>query len=94
MKAVSFMYGPPGTGKASLAGAVAHHTDCTFIRVKYIGKGSRMVDFLSTVLGLLVWNQNGDSEVQRIEASNKNMVNVPSLGTVDVDADHYSELRV
>jgi len=41
---------PPGTGKTLLARAVAHHTDCTFIRVsgaelvqKYIGEGSRMV---------------------------------------------------
>ena len=39
-----------GTGKTLLARAVAHHTDCTFIRVsgselvqKYIGEGSRMV---------------------------------------------------
>merc|ERR1711977_289511 len=44
------LYGPPGTGKILLARAVAHHTDCTFIRVsgselvqKYIGEGSRMV---------------------------------------------------
>ncbi len=44
------MYGPPGTGKTLLARAVAHHTDCTFIRVsgnelvqKYIGEGARMV---------------------------------------------------
>ncbi|KAK2974354.1 hypothetical protein RJ640_021210 [Escallonia rubra] len=44
------LYGPPGTGKTLLARAVAHHTDCTFIRVsgselvqKYIGQGSRMV---------------------------------------------------
>ena len=44
------LYGPPGTGKTLLARAVAHHTDCTFIRVsgselvqKYIGEGSRLV---------------------------------------------------
>jgi len=44
------MYGPPGTGKTLLARAVAHHTECCFIRVsgselvqKYIGEGSRMV---------------------------------------------------
>merc|ERR1711907_407153 len=44
------LYGPPGTGKTLLARAVAHHTDCGFIRVsgselvqKYIGEGSRMV---------------------------------------------------
>jgi 26S proteasome regulatory subunit T6 len=44
------LYGPPGTGKTLLARAVAHHTDCQFIRVsgselvqKYIGEGSRMV---------------------------------------------------
>src|SRR6267154_398838 len=43
------LYGPPGTGKTLLARAVAHHTDCKFIRVsgselvqKYIGEGSRM----------------------------------------------------
>ena len=27
------LYGPPGTGKTLLARAVAHHTDCQFIRV-------------------------------------------------------------
>jgi len=27
------LYGPPGTGKTLLARAVAHHSDCTFIRV-------------------------------------------------------------
>ena len=44
------LYGPPGTGKTLLARAVAHHTNCTFMRVsgselvqKYIGEGSRMV---------------------------------------------------
>lgn len=44
------LYGPPGTGKTLLARAVAHHTECCFIRVgsgelvqKYIGEGSRMV---------------------------------------------------
>ena len=26
------LYGPPGTGKTLLARAVAHHTECTFIR--------------------------------------------------------------
>merc|ERR1712059_186452 len=44
------LYGPPGTGRTLLARAVAHHTQCCFIRVsggelvqKYIGEGSRMV---------------------------------------------------
>lgn len=44
------LYGPPGTGKTLLARAVAHHTQCRFIRVsgselvqKYIGEGSRLV---------------------------------------------------
>ncbi|EPY22683.1 26S proteasome regulatory subunit T6 [Strigomonas culicis] len=44
------LYGPPGTGKTLLARVVAHHTECTFIRVsgaelvqKYIGEGARMV---------------------------------------------------
>lgn len=42
------LYGPPGTGKTLLARAVAHHTDCTFIRVsgselvqKFIGEGEQ-----------------------------------------------------
>ena len=33
------MFGPPGTGKTLVARAVAHHTDCTFIRVS----GSELV---------------------------------------------------
>ena len=33
------LYGPPGTGKTLLARAVAHHTDCKFIRVS----GSELV---------------------------------------------------
>ena len=44
------LYGPPGTGKTLLARAVAHHTECTFIRVsgselvqKYIGEGKDIV---------------------------------------------------
>ena len=44
------LYGPPGTGKTLLARAVAHHSECTFIRVsggelvqKYIGEGARLV---------------------------------------------------
>ncbi|XP_023217481.1 26S proteasome regulatory subunit 8-like isoform X1 [Centruroides sculpturatus] len=44
------LYGPPGTGKTLLARAVAHHTDCTFVRVsgsefvqKYIGEGTRLM---------------------------------------------------
>ena len=28
------LYGPPGTGKTLLARAVAHRTECTFIRVQ------------------------------------------------------------
>eukprot|EP00798_Chlamydomonas_sp_ICE-L_P030891 gene30891-35938_t len=54
------LYGPPGTGKTLLARAVAHHTDCTFIRVsgselvqKYIGEGSRMVRELFVMASLL-----------------------------------------
>lgn len=31
------LYGPPGTGTALLARAVAHHTDCCFIRVSWFG---------------------------------------------------------
>jgi 26S proteasome regulatory subunit T6 len=47
---VVILYGAPGTGKALFARAVAHHTECIFIRVsgselvqKYIGDDSRMV---------------------------------------------------
>lgn len=66
------LYGPPGTGKTLLARAVAHHTDCKFIRVsgselvqKYIGEGSRMVRFtllylpLSTLTDLVVVTGEG-----------------------------------
>ena len=42
-----------GTGKTLLARAVAHHTDCTFIRVsgselvqKYIGEGEKLAHVL------------------------------------------------
>ena len=45
-----FFLNSQGTGKTLLARAVAHHTECTFIRVsgselvqKFIGEGSRMV---------------------------------------------------
>ena len=33
------LYGPPGTGKTLLARAVAHHTECTFIRWEVISSG-------------------------------------------------------
>ena len=59
------LYGPPGTGKTLLARAVAHHTECTFIRVsgselvqKFIGEGSRMVRELF-VMARSVQNQLG-----------------------------------
>lgn len=54
------LYGPPGTGKTLLARAVAHHTDCTFIRVsgselvqKYIGEVQHILLSLSPCGGLL-----------------------------------------
>lgn len=59
------LYGPPGTGKTLLARAVAHHTDCTFIRVsgselvqKYIGEGSRMVRELFVMARLVLTFDN------------------------------------
>ncbi|VAI89412.1 unnamed protein product [Triticum turgidum subsp. durum] len=52
------LYGPPGTGKTLLARAVAHHTDCTFIRVS----GSELVQ--RTMLELL-------NQLDGFEASNK-----------------------
>ncbi|RMX52513.1 hypothetical protein pdam_00015526 [Pocillopora damicornis] len=65
------LYGPPGTGKTLLARAVAHHTECTFIRVsgselvqKFIGEGARMVRELF-VMARLEGGSGGDSEVQR-----------------------------
>uniref|UniRef100_A0A1I8FGV5 ATPase_AAA_core domain-containing protein n=1 Tax=Macrostomum lignano TaxID=282301 RepID=A0A1I8FGV5_9PLAT len=64
------LYGPPGTGKTLLARAVAHHTECTFIRVsgselvqKFIGEGARMVRRIvvswlgSTRLHLYSWTR-------------------------------------
>ncbi|KAM7274976.1 hypothetical protein ACFE04_016842 [Oxalis oulophora] len=56
------LYGPPGTGKTLLARAVAHHTDCTFIRVsgselvqKYIGEGNMLhLSFSWTKLTVLM----------------------------------------
>ncbi|KAL6839440.1 hypothetical protein ACP4OV_030710 [Aristida adscensionis] len=66
------LYGPPGTGKTLLALAVAHHTECTFIRVsgselvqKYIGEGSRMVRELFVMARMNSGSRKGDSEVQR-----------------------------
>merc|ERR1712021_234370 len=57
------LYGPPGTGKTLLARAVAHHSECTFIRVsgselvqKYIGEGARLVREL-----FVMAKQNGPS---------------------------------
>lgn len=56
------LYGPPGTGKTLLARAVAHHTECTFIRVsgselvqKFIGEGARMVRPLSLLFSAVMW---------------------------------------
>ena len=54
------LYGPPGTGKTLLARAVAHHTECTFIRVsgselvqKFIGEGKLCGSVLPQFYGLL-----------------------------------------
>ncbi|CAI0543073.1 unnamed protein product [Linum tenue] len=68
------LYGPPGTGKTLLARAVAHHTDCTFIRVS----GSELVQkvhapsiiFMDEIdsIGsarMESGSGSGDSEVQR-----------------------------
>ncbi|KAJ8313673.1 hypothetical protein KUTeg_008234 [Tegillarca granosa] len=74
------LYGPPGTGKTLLARAVAHHTECTFIRVsgselvqKFIGEGSRMVrelfvmarEHAPSIIFMDEIDSIGDSEVQR-----------------------------
>ncbi|KAL6344979.1 hypothetical protein AAG906_007710 [Vitis piasezkii] len=70
------LYGPPGTGKTLLARAVAHHTDCTFIRVS----GSELVQvYWEHAPSIIFMDEidsigsarmesgtgNGDSEVQR-----------------------------
>ncbi|KAK1389239.1 hypothetical protein POM88_017417 [Heracleum sosnowskyi] len=67
------LYGPPGTGKTLLARAVAHHTDCTFIRVsaselvqKYIGEGSRMVRELFVMASYT--NQDAEAELDTEKA--------------------------
>ena len=46
------LYGPPGTGKTLLARAVAHHTECKFIRVS----GSELVQ--NILVKVLVWLEN------------------------------------
>lgn len=60
------LYGPPGTGKTLLARAVAHHTECTFIRVsgselvqKFIGEGARMVRELFVMARSIFWIISG-----------------------------------
>jgi 26S proteasome regulatory subunit T6 len=55
------LYGPPGTGKTLLARAVAHHTDCRFIRVS----GSELVQKYIGSIGSSRGGGGGDSEVQR-----------------------------
>ncbi|KAG8491625.1 hypothetical protein CXB51_014974 [Gossypium anomalum] len=77
------LYGPPGTGKTLLARAVAHHTDCTFIRVsgselvqKYIGEGSRMVrelfvmarQVLPCLVSLILNNKNAEHVIDTSKA--------------------------
>ena len=55
------LWGPPGTGKTLLARAVAHHTECTFIRVsggelvqKYIGEVRVLGGVVGGVVGVVV----------------------------------------
>lgn len=64
------LYGPPGTGKTLLARAVAHHTDCTFIRVsgselvqKFIGEGKRARGDLGA--GAKFWRDSGGARWPR-----------------------------
>ncbi len=49
------LYGPPGTGKTLLARAVAHHTDCTFIRVS--GAAGRGVLTADTTAACRRWRR-------------------------------------
>lgn len=52
------LYGPPGTGKTLLARAVAHHTDCTFIR--YV---------ISSTVGVTQQDSSGNSFTSTICSS-------------------------
>lgn len=82
------LYGPPGTGKTLLARAVAHHTECTFIRVsgselvqKYIGEGSRMVREL-----FVMAREHAPSIIFMDE--------IDSIGSSRLDAGHGSDSEV
>merc|ERR1712176_1404277 len=82
------LYGPPGTGKTLLARAVAHHTECTFIRVsgselvqKYIGEGSRMVREL-----FVMAREHAPSIIFMDE--------IDSIGSSRLDAGHWSDSEV
>merc|ERR1712038_850268 len=82
------LHGPPGTGKTLLARAVAHHTDCTFIRVsgselvqKYIGEGSRMVREL-----FVMAREHAPSIIFMDE--------IDSIGQSRLDAGHGSDSEV
>ncbi|KAK8934586.1 hypothetical protein KSP39_PZI014473 [Platanthera zijinensis] len=78
------LYGPPGTGKTLLARVIAHHTDCTFIRVsgselvqKYIGEGSRMVRKLFVIASTLfqMGEKSEEAKYLRITATYDPAVN-------------------
>ncbi|OAG29546.1 26S proteasome regulatory subunit T6 [Nematocida displodere] len=82
------LYGPPGTGKTLLARAVAHHTQCRFIRVsgselvqKYIGEGSRLVREL-----FLMARENAPSIIFMDE--------IDSIGSVRADASKGGDSEV
>jgi len=60
------LYGPPGTGKTLLARAVAHHTECTFIRVSGSELFQKFMDEIDSIGSARIESSGGgDSEVQR-----------------------------
>ncbi|KRZ31142.1 26S protease regulatory subunit 8, partial [Trichinella pseudospiralis] len=70
------LYGPPGTGKTLLARAVAHHTECTFIRVsgselvqKFIGEGARMVRELEHAPSIIFMDEIDSIGSSRIDSN-------------------------
>lgn len=88
------LYGPPGTGKTLLARAVAHHTDCTFIRVsgselvqKYIGEVRVCVHVLSSF-----WHETYSTRT--IESCTCRVQRSPHLFGAHSETDAFENTRI
>ncbi|CAK65638.1 unnamed protein product (macronuclear) [Paramecium tetraurelia] len=60
------LYGPPGTGKTLLARAIAHHTDCTFIRVS--GSELKELEWSESYLLWLVSIHHAQSFIDEVDS--------------------------